>query len=170
MNMMPIWNVKLNLWPLSYVQYNVYMITIVLMSIYILWYQKKAEFYPPHWDQLYRGFSFSCFWMVLVSAVLVSISLCSSTLYPKPEKCTWNTVVFIQMKTNTLMAHKSRRCLHIFLCVSILQISHLFCFTWYSFDCFSFYATIMCELPKNALYTVCRYAPLLFFCIFEFGQ
>lgn len=67
------------------------------------------------------------------------------------------------MKTNTLMAHKSRRCLDIFLCVSILQISHLFCFTWYSFDCFSFYATIMCELPKNALYTVCRYAPLLFF-------
>lgn len=86
MNMMPIWNVKLNLWPLSYVQYNVYMITIVLMSIYILWYQKKAEFYPPHWDQLYRGFSFSCFWMILVSAVLVSISLCSSTLYPKPKK------------------------------------------------------------------------------------
>lgn len=43
MNMMPIWNVKLNLWPLSYVQYNVYMITIVLMSIYILWYQKKGR-------------------------------------------------------------------------------------------------------------------------------
>lgn len=44
MNMMPICNVKLNLWPLLYVQYNVYMVTIVLMSIYILWYQKKADF------------------------------------------------------------------------------------------------------------------------------
>lgn len=82
----------------------------------------------------------------------------------------YSSVYINSNEKNTLMAHKSRRCLHIFLCVSILQISHLFCFTWYSFDCFSFYATIMCELPKNALYTVCRYAPLLFFCIFEFGQ
>lgn len=103
----------------------------------------------------------TCFFLfgrILLSSVLESIPSCSTSLYLNPKRSSLNTAVFIwiKMKTNTLMAHKSRYCLDIFLCLHIVNNSC--CFSLFLFDtmllryfrhCFLFYATIVRELPQE---------------------
>lgn len=139
--------------------------------------KKMAEFLSSTLGSALSTFCFSSFRRILLSTVLVSISQSSSTLYSKPKKCSWNTVVFIwiKMETNTLMAHKSRWCLDIFLCLHFVNNSSFFVFIQYYFASLQDYVSFfLCYhymwISPRMLYIQYVDMHLYFFCIFQFGQ
>lgn len=130
---------------------------------------KKAEFYPPHWDQLY--------WHVSSSLVGFYYLLYSRASHNAPVLCVLilKEAVWIQRCLynlrwkQILWWHTNPDTVWIYFYVSILWITHaVFLFISYYValllpDIVSYFMLpLYVNYPKNAIYTVCRYAPLLF--------